>query len=132
MNRIRPKLTYANVVSTLALIAAVGGGTTAIAISGKVRTGQIQNGNVTAKDLARIKVREASAPGTLAQGAVSVSCAKGERLIGGGGSAGRPPSSAISSSRAEGNRWEIEASAIGGGSVLPVAQALCLSAKASK
>jgi len=51
MNRIRKHLTYANVVATLALVIAIGGGTTAIALNGRnsVRSDDIKNGHVSAR-----------------------------------------------------------------------------------
>jgi hypothetical protein len=64
--RIRERLTYANVVATLALIVAVAGGSTAIAITAaknSVTSKSIRKGNVTANDLTA--VRNASAEGLL-------------------------------------------------------------------
>ena len=58
----RRHLTYANVVATLALVVAVGGGSTAIAISAKkapknsVTSAAIRDGSVTGKDLAAVRV----------------------------------------------------------------------------
>ncbi len=56
--RLRSKLSYSNVVATLALLVAISGGATAIAISaGKntVTTKSIKPGNVTARDLGPIR-----------------------------------------------------------------------------
>ncbi len=56
----RAKLSYANVTATLALIVAVAGGSTAIALSvGKnsVRASSIKAGNVTARELAGVTDR---------------------------------------------------------------------------
>ena len=62
MRRLKPHLTYANVAATVALIIAVAGGTTAIAGSkaGKntVASSSIKPYNVTARDLAGIRVVE--------------------------------------------------------------------------
>ncbi len=114
MKTIRTKLTYANVVSTLALIVAIGGGTTAIAISGKVG----------AKDLAKTKVREVGSPSNVQAVDVKANCGKGERLIGGGGSMAQ---GSLKSSEPEGRGWRIQ----GGGTATPSnsgrAVAFCLS-----
>ena len=68
MSGIRKRMTYANVVATLALIVAVAGGSTAIALQAtapknSVTTKSIRKGNVTADDLTA--VRNASAEGFL-------------------------------------------------------------------
>jgi hypothetical protein len=100
MKKLMPRLSYANVTATLALIAAVAGGTTAIAVSNaprnSVTSSSIKPYNVTARDLAGIRVVQAVARGT-----ATASCARGERLLGGGASgdlAGSFPSS-------NGNSW---------------------------
>ena len=83
MTRIRNNLTYANVMSTLAVIIALAGGSTAIALSaGKntVTTKSIRNGNVTAKDLAEVRVVSASG-----EGSATALCRPGEDRVGGGG-----------------------------------------------
>ncbi len=59
MDRIKPHLTYANVTATLALIVAVAGGTTAIAMKAtapknSVVSKSIRPYNVTARDLTRL------------------------------------------------------------------------------
>ena len=48
MNRVRPHLTYANVMSTIAVFGVLGGGAWA---ASKIDTNQIENGAVTAKKL---------------------------------------------------------------------------------
>lgn len=87
MKTLMPRLSYANVTATLALIASVAGGTTAIAVSNaprsSVTSSSIRPYNVTAGDLAGIRVVQAVARGT-----ATASCARGERLLGGGASAG--------------------------------------------
>ena len=50
MNRVRPHLTYANVMSTIAVFGVLGGGAWA---ASKIDTNQIENGAVTAKKLHR-------------------------------------------------------------------------------
>ena len=77
MHKLRRKLTYANVVATLALIVAVAGGSTAVAVTanaskkktdvnkkGNIRAGRVTakklaNGNVTAAKLAGIDIVQA-------------------------------------------------------------------------
>jgi len=84
MTSVREKLTYANVMSTIAVVIAVAGGSTAVAISAKkapknsVTSASIRDGSVTANDLAKVKIT--SVPFTK-----SVNCAPGEKLLGGGG-----------------------------------------------
>jgi hypothetical protein len=104
MGKLRGKLTYANVMSTIAVIVAVAGGTTAIAASvGKnsVTTKSIKPGNVTARDLAgiRIVIGETNVSGA--------SCRSDEKLLGGGGRGTTPGGSepAISESYPEGRSW---------------------------
>ena len=78
MQKLRKKLTYANVVATLALIVAIAGGSTAVAVSvnaakkksdvnkkGNIRAGRVTakklaDGNVTAAKLAGIDVVQAT------------------------------------------------------------------------
>jgi hypothetical protein len=102
MTSLKPHLTYANVVATLALVLAVAGGSTAIAISTKVKknsvgTKQLKNGAVTAAKLGK----EAVTSDKLVDGSVTASklvpvkvvatagglanCSVGEKLLGGGG-----------------------------------------------
>ena len=124
MDKLRGKLTYANVMSTIAVVIAVAGGTTAIAASlGKnsVTSKSIKPGNVTARDLASIRV----VLGPLQGGASGASCPSGEKLIGGGGRAFGPAAMdpVISSSYPEADSWI----AIGDGNLK--AYALCLRAK---
>lgn len=119
MSRLRSQLTYANVAATVALIAAVGGGSAAIAISAtkapknSVVSSSIRNGNVTSRDVARVRVRVASNGGT---GSANARCRKGEKLVGGGATGG-------GDSIPNGNGWRATAPG------LARAYALCLSAK---
>ena len=86
MRQLKPHLTYANVAATAALIIAVAGGTTAIAGSkaakNTVASSSIKPYNVTARDLAGIRVVQGNG-----QFSAFAPCERGERLIGGGGSA---------------------------------------------
>ncbi len=87
----RPRLTYANVVATAALVVAVSGGATAVALNlrkGSVTTKSIRKGAITAPKLGPVVVRSATAEGPFAQ--VRAACLKGERLISGGGGATGP------------------------------------------
>lgn len=114
----RSKLTYANVMSTLAVVLAVAGGTSAVAGiklgKGSVGKRELAKGAVTAKALGRTVIRvEENAAG----GAVT-SCAKGERLLSGGTLAGIVSSTRPSESIA--NSWD------GAGSAPATVYALCL------
>ena len=66
MGRFRRHLTYANVAATLALFVAVAGGTTAIALNSapknSVKSSSIKPFNVTAGDLAGVRVVEVDSP----------------------------------------------------------------------
>jgi hypothetical protein len=97
----RPRLSYANATATLALIAAVGGGTVAVAGVAKapknsVVAKSIRNGNVTAKKLtstvrvtAQANITDpAPLDGAYAPGSVIAKCPRGARAINGGGSSG--------------------------------------------
>jgi len=47
LDRLRPKLTYANVIATLALVIAIGGGAYAVGVAkNSVRSKQIKDGSV--------------------------------------------------------------------------------------
>jgi hypothetical protein len=90
---IRTKLTYANVVSTLALIVAVAGGSTAIAISSKqkisgklikagtITTKQLKDGSITGPKLATI---DRITVGGTANNSTKAECPQGAALISGG------------------------------------------------
>jgi hypothetical protein len=123
MRRIRRHLTYANVASTLAVLIAIVGGTTAIAASSapknSVTSSSIKPHNVTARNLAGVRVVEVS--GTV--NAVAA-CARGERLLGGGGSAAGP----LGASRPGTNGWFVQQGS-GPGDQLVIAYALCLKSK---
>jgi hypothetical protein len=103
MRKFRPRLSYANVTATLALLAAVAGGTAAVAGVAKapknsVVTKSIKKGNVTARDLAGLTSVRSSAnitdptpadDGNFASGEAVARCPKGSRAITGGASGGR-------------------------------------------
>jgi hypothetical protein len=129
MRRIRRHLTYANVASTLALIAAIAGGTTAIAVSNapknSVASSSIKPFNVTARDFAGIRVVQVN--GSFSAFAP---CPRGERLLGGGGSP-IPPGGPLGTSRPSNNGWFVQQGG-GPGDELMAAYALCLKAKPGK
>jgi hypothetical protein len=97
MKRVNKHLTYANVVATLALIVAVAGGSTAIAVSHKVKknsvgTKQLKKGSVTPAKLAPGAVTVDK----LADGNVTASKLAGINLVAapygpGGGTTARCP-----------------------------------------
>jgi hypothetical protein len=97
----RRHLTYANVAATLALVIAVAGGTTAIAMKttapkNSVISKSIRPGNVTAKDLTTalnvVSTTTLTDPspldGQYASGVADAHCPPGTRLLNGGGGAG--------------------------------------------
>jgi len=132
--RIRRHLTYANVMSTIAVTIAVAGGSTAVAVTvnaskksdinkkgniraARVTTPKLANGAVTAANLAGIDLVQATAPaGILAQ----ARCPAGERLLSGGAAAGGGASLATSAP-GTGEEW---VGATASGNV--TAYALCL------
>jgi hypothetical protein len=133
MHRIRRHLTYANVMSTIAVILAVAGGSTAIALTasakksdvnkkgniraGRVTTLKLADGALTAPKLAGIEVVQATAPaGITAQ----ARCATGARLLSGGGTVSGS-GSLLSSRPGSSEEWEAVTSS---GNV--TAYALCL------
>jgi hypothetical protein len=129
MRGLKRHLTYANVASTLALIIAVAGGATAVAVSkapkNSVASSSIKPHNVTARDLAGVRVVQVN-------GSVSAfaPCRRGERLLGGGGSP-VPPGGPLGTSRPNDNGWFVQQGG-GPGDTLMAAYALCLAAKPGK
>ncbi len=123
MKKLRGKLTYANVAATLALVIAVAGGTTALAASkNSVTSSSIKPYNVTASDLAGIRVVQVSG-----EFKAFAACSHRERLLGGGGSA-----SPLGTSRPGSNGWYVEQGSALGGNQIVSAYALCLKAKPGK
>ena len=120
MQKLRRKLTYANVVATLALIVAVAGGSTAVAVTVNAarkksdvnKKGNIRAGRVTAKKLADGNVIAAKLAGIdIVQGSgadrANADCPSGERLLAGGAKINSgPPGAALIDSAPSGNRWE--------------------------
>jgi hypothetical protein len=129
VNKLKPHLTYANVVATLALIVAVSGGATAVAVGlgkGSVGPKQLRKGAVRAQELGPVIVRSQSGPG-ISQGIAT--CKKGERVLSGGGTASPTDGSGapkMTSSEPLGTRgWRVVGSAETG-PVIATAHALCL------
>jgi hypothetical protein len=129
MRGLRTHLTYANVAATLALLLAAVGGTTAIAGStaptNSVTSSSIKPNNVTARNLAGIRVVEADS-----QFSAFARCSKGERLVGGGGSSIPPGFPDLAVSRPGTNGWQVQQGE--GPNTLMAAYALCLKAKPGK
>jgi hypothetical protein len=127
MRRLRRNLTYANVTATLALIAAVAGGTTAIAVSkapkNSVASSSIKPLNVTARDLAAVRVVQVNG-----QFAAFAPCPRNQRLLGGGGNT--PAGDNMGASRPGENGWYVQQGA--GPETHVIAYAICLKAKPGK
>jgi hypothetical protein len=130
MQRLKSHLSYANIAATLALVIAIAGGTTAIAGSKAAKNSVVSNSikpfNVTARDLAGIRVVESDS-----QFSAFAACAKKERLVGGGGSP-IPPGGVVSLgvSRPGTNGWFVQQAE--GPNRLMAAYALCLKNKPKK
>jgi hypothetical protein len=137
MSRIRSRLTYANVVATLALVIAVAGGTTAIAITAaknSVTTKSIKPGNVTARDIAgAVLVREtvplvdpAVNDGVYSTATAAARCPQGARVLTGGGGTGGNRVSLRGSGPSGNNAWVVVAASDDGVATEVVANALCV------
>jgi hypothetical protein len=136
MDRLRPRVTYANLVATLALIVAVAGIPTAVAISkssaksdvnkkGNIRAGRVTadklaSGAVTATKLGAVDVVQATGTGS----AIAL-CPTGELRVGGGGEISSGLSSAVKVSRPQANGW-LAGQNGGEGPQTVIAYALCL------
>ena len=125
MSRIRRHLNYANVAATMALVIAIGGTTTAIAVNkapkNSVVSASIKPFNVAAGDLAGIRTVQV----TSSFRAVAT-CSPHERLFGGGGVA----TGGVRTSAPQGNGWSVERD--DGQNQPVVAYALCLKGKPGK
>jgi hypothetical protein len=133
---VRRHVSYANVMSTLAVFLAIAGGSTAIAISvsaskksdvnkkgniraGRVTTAKLANGAVTAAKLAGADLIQATALNSS-----TATCPPGEQLLGGGGDVPSGAGAALQTSRPTGNGWQAVVSA-GVGNRDVVAYAVC-------
>ena len=141
---LRRHLTYANVAASLALVIAVAGGTTAIAMKAtapknSVTTKSIRPYNVTARDLTRlIEVRgqatfndPAPPDGTFGGGTATANCPSGALLITGGGFVDNVRAS-LSGSQPTHDGWIISAKGDGTNEARVTAIAWCLSKRAEK
>ena len=121
----RKHLSYANVVATLALIVAVAGGTTAVAVSNKaaknsVTSKSIKDRSVTGKDLAGVRVG-------VFNSATTATCLPGERLLSAG--MGFPDEVAEFGPTEDGNTWLRAPRTVGSAGRITV---LCLKATPGK
>lgn len=144
MQRLRQHMTYANVAATLALVIAVAGGTTAIAMKAtapknSVTSKSIRANNVTARDLTRlIEVRNQttfSDPGppddTFARASATAQCPVGTRVLSGGGFVDSDFAALLGSDPiSEG--WVVTAKADGANQATITVIARCLSKQAEK
>jgi len=125
VKRLKPHLSYANVVATLALIVAISGGATAVAITASknsVTTKSIRKGAVRAKALGPVVERTVTGPVQ-----ATARCQKGERLLGGGGAVDPSSGSAVlRKSEPSGNGWFVLAEQVQPGTLSVRAEALCL------
>lgn len=129
----RKQLSYANVMSTIAVVIAVAGVPTAVAVTvnaskksdinkkGKIRpnrvtANKIADGNVGASELGRIEVFNATAD----NGDATATCPAGARLLGGGGASA--PGAELIGSLPVGNGWRVVADGV----TTATASALCL------
>ena len=144
MNWLRRNLSYANVAASLALVIAVAGGTTAIAMKAtapknSVATKSIRPYNVTARDLTRlIEVKNQttfSDPGEsddkFTSATATAHCPAGTRVLSGGGFVDSDHAALIGSDPiSEG--WVVSAAADGANQATITVIARCLSKKAEK
>jgi hypothetical protein len=144
MHRLRRHLTYANVTATLALIVAVAGGTTAIAMKAtapknSVTSKSIRPYNVTAHDLTRlIEVRgqatfndPAPPDGTFSGATATAVCPEGTRIVTGGGFVDNVRAN-LSGSEPGHESWVVSAKGDGTNDVRITAIGWCLSKRAEK
>ena len=133
MRRLRKHLSYANVTATFALIAAIGGGTTAIALQGRnsVQSNDIKNGHVTGRDLSstRIFVKTFPLVGANDVNGTTVFCRRGFRLVSGGGSV---PGSLQQSHPVLDGGWSVVGSNNNGPPTQGLAYAFCIRKKPGK
>jgi len=140
----RRHLTYANVAATAALIIAIAGGTTAIAVKStapknSVTSKSIRPYNVTARDLTRlVEVRAqatfndpAPADGVFNGATAIAKCPSGTRVITGGGVVDKDRA-ALTGSQPTSEAWVESAKGDGTNEATITAIAWCLSKRAEK
>lgn len=144
MHRLRTHLTYANVAATIALVIAVAGGTTAIAMKAtapknSVTSKSIRPNNVTARDLTRlIEVRAqailndpAPADDAFTDTTAIARCPAGSRVITGGGFVDSDHAELVGSQPTN-EAWIVSAKGDGTNEARVTAIAWCLSKRAEK
>ena len=144
MHRIRRHVSYANVAATVALIAAVAGGTTAIATKStapknSVTTKSIRPFNVTSRDLTRLIqvfgkasfTDPAPGDGVFSGNIATATCPSGARLLTGGGSVDNDRAH-LSGSQPNPGSWSVAARGDGTNQATITAIAWCLSKRAEK
>ena len=117
MSAIRARLTFANVMASVAVFAALAGGAYAAATidagdikKNAVRTKHIKNGEVNARDLGIVVERSNSAAGSSSPRTLSVACNSGEQVVGGGGGIPSPgPDHTLARSEPTTNGWSVTA-----------------------
>jgi hypothetical protein len=133
--RIRNRLTYANVMATLAVAIAIAGGTAAVAgvrvaPKNSVTTKSIRAFNVTARDLTGLSLvkqqQSFTKPGVAAATAV---CSGGSRLISGGGGV---VGGLVTNSAPAGNAWSVAGEGSDAGTATVSSFAICLANKPQK
>jgi hypothetical protein len=144
MHRLRTHLTYANVAATLALVVAVAGGTTAIAMKAtapknSVTSKSIRPFNVTAKDLtglvevtAKNSFNDPQPSDGIFGGTTAVaSCPPGTRVLTGGGFVDNVHAH-LAGSQPINEGWSVSASGDGTNEARVTSFAWCLAKNAQK
>ena len=132
MSAIRSRLTFANVMASIAVFGVLAGGAYAAATIGPndikkdaVRTKHIKNGEVGARDLNAVVKRSDSSVGSATPRTTSVSCESGEQVVGGGGGIPSPGTAhTLARSEPSTNGWSVTAH--GSGTWTLQVYALCL------
>jgi hypothetical protein len=128
---------YAEVMSTVAVVVALAGGSTAVAISASGKNADVnKKGNIRAARVTEAKIADSNVTAAklagidrvqvTGQGTALATCPSGERLIGGGGALSGGPQQ-FDTSLPEGNGWRVGPQ-FGGGSSTATSIALCLRA----
>jgi hypothetical protein len=144
VTKLKNRMTYANVMATIAAVIAVAGGTAAlagvrIAPKNSVTTKSIRQNNVTSRDLTGIIRVSASstftdpAPpdGNPTGGSAQVACPTGARVISGGGSVDNDRAH-LTNSGPLGEGWSVRGAGDGTNTVTITAVAKCLVSRVQK
>jgi hypothetical protein len=133
----KDKLTYANVMATLAVGLALAGGVAYAVTAAKnsVRSISIKNGQVTARDLAGLRIvtdqKQLSDPiddEVFTYGVVEIACGKKEKLLSGGGAVTGGTSILTVSEPLGGRGWTVSGGIDGGAGPI-IARAVCIRSK---